>query len=124
MEWTEMMAKRDRVQALLRPHLGRDRARERANDIVQAFVFSDGDPAALARRMLARDLEPRAAEVVAFQLGRTWQLPLQDPALPSRPVLVTASHGRPGDHDEDPEPHAPGIARRRRRETVIIGLWH
>ena len=89
-DWSEIMGRRDQLAALLRPHLGKEPARERANDIIQALLCADERADEVALRMLARDLEQRAAEVVAFQVGRAWnapKAPVVGPAQPQAPQV-------------------------------------
>lgn len=128
MEWSEVMGRRDRLATLLRPHLGKAPARERANDIIQALLCADELPTDVALRMLARDMEPRAAEVVAYQIGRAWEAPAAAPALPAEPA--NENRGRK-ESMVAPISAATAAARRAasryvrpRRETVILGLWN
>lgn len=119
--WADIMTKRDRLAGILRPHLGRQLARERANDIIQALVVSETeeeDPSHLALRMLARDLEPRTAEVVAYQLGRAWRL------VPPGAIAGAEETGAgPQSPDAPVGPHS-GVLRPHRLGARIRGLWH
>lgn len=125
MTWNEIMSKRDRLAGILRPHLGKQIARERANDIIQALVCSDEDgedPSHLALRMLARDLESRTAEVVAYQLGRAWRL-----VPPAEIVGIDDIDQAPGALGNDlvgSAPAHPGVVRPRPAGAKIRGLWH
>ncbi len=50
--YAAMIAARERVRRVLEPHLGQEHALERANNITQALVFDDEEPAFVAREML------------------------------------------------------------------------
>jgi len=50
--YTALIAARERVRLVLEPHLGPQHALERANNITQALVFDDEEPAFVAREML------------------------------------------------------------------------
>lgn len=131
-DWANIMGRRDRLAALLRPHMGKVGARERANDIMQALLCAEEEqrceegPTEVALRMLSRDLDARAAQVVAFQLGRAWEAPQPIPAenrghhrIAEQTVPPSQILGRVG------VVRAPAIrSPRRRRETMILGLWN
>lgn len=125
MTWADIMTKRDRLAAILRPHLGSQLARERANDIIQALVVSeveDEDPSHLALRMLARDLERRTAEVVAYQLGRAWRIVPACGLGPAEPGGV--AQAGTASASVDPRAAQPGVLRSRPSRSRIRGLWH
>jgi hypothetical protein len=50
--YASLIRARERVRRVLEPHLGADHALERANNITQALVFDDAEPAFVAREML------------------------------------------------------------------------
>lgn len=93
-DWAEIMGRRDRLAVLLRPHLGKAPARERANDIVQALLSAQEQADEVALRLLARDLEPRAAAVVAFQVGKAWMAPQEPIFQPGSDVSTTETSTR------------------------------
>ncbi len=50
--YAALIRARERVRRVLEPHLGPAHALERANNITQALVFDDEEPAYVAREML------------------------------------------------------------------------
>ncbi len=71
-EVTQIMIGRDRMVAVLRPYLGSNHARERANNIAQALALGAGDPAGVALEMLGNSgLSNTSA--IAEEVGRAWQ---------------------------------------------------
>jgi len=69
---TRVFAARERMCALLEPHLGAADALERANNIAQFLLLDDRDPHASVRtmlRVLTRDLQASLAD----QICQTWR---------------------------------------------------
>ncbi len=65
--YASLIRARERVRRVLEPHLGPDSALERANNITQALVFDDAEPAYVACEMLRHmpiDLRGALAEAV------------------------------------------------------------
>jgi hypothetical protein len=62
---------RERVRALLEPHLGPAHALERANNIAQALALADAQPEAVAFEML-RQLPADDRERMAAAVRRAW----------------------------------------------------
>ncbi len=73
--YAALLKARERVRRVLEPHLGVDHALERANNITQALVFDDTEPADVARQMLrqvAQEHRGRLAEAVG-RAFRAWE---------------------------------------------------
>jgi hypothetical protein len=62
---------RDRITQVLEPHLGATHALERANNIAQALVLTDDDPAHIALEMLGKTGLRNTSEVAA-EVGQVW----------------------------------------------------
>jgi hypothetical protein len=65
------MRGRERVRDVLEPHLGREHALERANNIAQALALEDAEPEAVAFEML-RQLPTETRQRVAVAVRSAW----------------------------------------------------
>ena len=68
---------RERVRSVLEPHLGQERALERANNIAQALIYEDSHTHKVALdmlRQLPRDLRLKLADAV----DRAFTAPISD----------------------------------------------
>jgi len=107
MDWTDVMAQRDHLLRSLQPLLDARRARERANDVIQALVWcEDEPPRELVLRLLLRDLEGRDARAVTVAALARWQA-FRGASRPAKPRL--------GDGGGPTAPRA-------RRETRMLGV--
>lgn len=73
--YAALIRARERVRRVLEPHLGEVHALERANNITQALVFDDAEPAQVAREMLRHvpsDQRGPLAEAVGHAF-RAWE---------------------------------------------------
>ena len=66
-----LMRGRERVRDVLEPHLGSERALERANNIAQALALEDAEPEEVAFEML-RNLPGETRRSLAFAVRRAW----------------------------------------------------
>ncbi len=69
--YAALIQARERVRRVLEPHLGPDHALERANNITQALVFDDAEPAGVAREML-RHMPTELSGPLAEAVGRAF----------------------------------------------------
>jgi len=69
--YAALIAARERVRQVLEPHLGPTHALERANNITQALVFDDTEPAYVALEML-RHMPSEKRGPLAEAVGRAF----------------------------------------------------